>query len=36
VSVRDSLEALERLFKYDIEPARVAAIVIEPVMGEGG
>ena len=36
VSVRDSLEALERLFKYAIEPARVAAIVIEPVMGEGG
>jgi 4-aminobutyrate aminotransferase / (S)-3-amino-2-methylpropionate transaminase / 5-aminovalerate transaminase len=36
VSVRDSLEALEHIFKYDIEPARVAAIVIEPVMGEGG
>ena len=36
VSVQDSLEALERLFKYDIEPARVAAIIIEPVMGEGG
>jgi len=36
VSVGDSLEALERLFKYDIEPARVAAIIVEPVMGEGG
>ena len=24
------------LFKYDIEPARVAAIIVEPVMGEGG
>jgi len=36
VSVQDSLDALERLFKYDIEPARVAAIIIEPVMGEGG
>jgi 4-aminobutyrate aminotransferase/(S)-3-amino-2-methylpropionate transaminase len=36
VSVQDSLEALERLFKYDIEPARVAAIIVEPVMGEGG
>jgi 4-aminobutyrate aminotransferase/(S)-3-amino-2-methylpropionate transaminase len=36
VSVQDSLDALEHLFKYDIEPARVAAIVIEPVMGEGG
>jgi 4-aminobutyrate aminotransferase/(S)-3-amino-2-methylpropionate transaminase len=36
VSVRDSLEALEHVFKYDVEPSRVAAIVIEPVMGEGG
>jgi 4-aminobutyrate aminotransferase/(S)-3-amino-2-methylpropionate transaminase len=36
VSVRDSLDALEHLFKYDIEPSRVAAIIIEPVMGEGG
>lgn len=36
VSVQQSLEALEHIFKYDIEPARVAAIIIEPVMGEGG
>ena len=36
VSVEDSLGALEHIFKYDIEPARVAAIIIEPVMGEGG
>ncbi len=36
VSVADSLAALEHIFKYDIEPARVAAIIIEPVMGEGG
>jgi len=36
VSVQESLDALEHLFKYDIEPARVAAIIIEPVMGEGG
>ena len=36
VSVADSLDALEHIFKYDIEPARVAAIIIEPVMGEGG
>jgi 4-aminobutyrate aminotransferase/(S)-3-amino-2-methylpropionate transaminase len=36
VSVDDSLAALEHIFKNDIEPARVAAIVIEPVMGEGG
>jgi 4-aminobutyrate aminotransferase / (S)-3-amino-2-methylpropionate transaminase / 5-aminovalerate transaminase len=36
VSVEDSLAALEHIFKFDIEPARVAAIIIEPVMGEGG
>jgi len=36
VSVEDSLRALEFLFRADIEPSRVAAIVIEPVQGEGG
>ena len=36
VSVQDSLDALEHIFKYDVEPARVAAIIVEPVMGEGG
>ena len=36
VSVQDSLNALEHLFKCDIDPARVAAIIIEPVQGEGG
>ena len=36
VSVQDSLDALEHIFKYDVEAARVAAIIIEPVMGEGG
>jgi 4-aminobutyrate aminotransferase/(S)-3-amino-2-methylpropionate transaminase len=36
VTVQDSLDALEHIFKYDIEPARVAAIIVEPVMGEGG
>jgi len=36
VSVADSLAAIEHIFKYDIEPSRVAAIIIEPVMGEGG
>lgn len=28
--------AVEQLFKCDIEPSRVAAIVFEPVQGEGG
>src|SRR5918997_3226639 len=36
VSVEDSLRALLYLFKADIEPKRVAAIILEPVQGEGG
>lgn len=36
VSVEDSLNALEKLFKADVEPEQVAAIIIEPVQGEGG
>ncbi|WP_045455859.1 4-aminobutyrate--2-oxoglutarate transaminase [Caballeronia cordobensis] len=36
VSVDDSLRALEHLFKADIDPTRVAAIIFEPVQGEGG
>lgn len=36
VSTEDSLAALNMLFTCDIEPSRVAAIIIEPVQGEGG
>lgn len=36
VSVEDSLRGLEKLFKYDVDPKRVAAIIFEPVQGEGG
>ncbi len=36
VKVEDSLDAIDRLFKADVDPARVAAIIIEPVLGEGG
>ncbi len=36
VSVADSIRGIEMLFRADIEPERVAAIVIEPVQGEGG
>jgi len=36
VSVEDSIHALHNLFKADIDPKRVAAIMIEPVQGEGG
>ncbi|TWA62041.1 4-aminobutyrate aminotransferase/(S)-3-amino-2-methylpropionate transaminase [Azospirillum brasilense] len=36
VSVQDSLKALEQLFKSDVDATRVAAIIVEPVQGEGG
>jgi 4-aminobutyrate aminotransferase/(S)-3-amino-2-methylpropionate transaminase len=36
VSVADALASIEHIFKNDIEPERVAAIMIEPVQGEGG
>ncbi|SFC30819.1 4-aminobutyrate aminotransferase [Polaromonas sp. OV174] len=36
VSTAQALQALEALFKTDIDPRRVAAIIIEPVQGEGG
>lgn len=35
-SVQESLGALDRLFRADVDPVRVAAIIIEPVQGEGG
>lgn len=36
VTIEQSLSALEDLFTSDIEPTRVAAIIFEPVQGEGG
>jgi 4-aminobutyrate aminotransferase / (S)-3-amino-2-methylpropionate transaminase / 5-aminovalerate transaminase len=36
VSVDDSIASVETIFKNDIEASRVAAIIIEPVQGEGG
>ena len=36
VSVKESLKALDSLFKVDIAPSDVAAIIVEPVQGEGG
>lgn len=36
VSIKDSLKALQNLFKADICPTDVAAIIVEPVQGEGG
>jgi 4-aminobutyrate aminotransferase/(S)-3-amino-2-methylpropionate transaminase len=36
VSVADSLRAIDYLFRADVDPVNVAAIIIEPVQGEGG
>ncbi len=35
-TVEDSLEVLDKLFKADVDPGRVAAFIVEPVQGEGG
>lgn len=36
ISAEHSLAALDQLFKSDIQPDHVGAIIIEPVQGEGG
>lgn len=36
ISVEDALQSVENLFKSDVEASRVAAIIVEPVQGEGG
>lgn len=36
VSVEDALKFLGYIFKADVDPSRVAAIILEPVQGEGG
>ncbi|MDH5567491.1 MAG: 4-aminobutyrate--2-oxoglutarate transaminase [Myxococcales bacterium] len=36
VSVDDALAEMDRLFHSDVDPSRVAAMIIEPVLGEGG
>lgn len=36
ISVEQSLKAVENLFKVDIAPEDTAAIIVEPVQGEGG
>ncbi len=35
-TVEDSLKYIDYLFAADVHPSRVAAIIIEPVQGEGG
>jgi 4-aminobutyrate aminotransferase/(S)-3-amino-2-methylpropionate transaminase len=36
VSVDDSIASIESILKNDVEASRVAAIIVEPVQGEGG
>ena len=36
ISVAQALASVEAIFRHDIEPSRVAALLIEPVQGEGG
>ena len=36
ITEADSLRALDTLFKSEVDPGRVAGIIIEPVQGEGG
>ena len=36
VTVQESIAAIEKLFKADVDPKRVAAIILEPIQGEGG
>ncbi len=36
ITTQDAVAAIERLFKADIEATQVAAIIFEPVQGEGG
>ena len=36
VSVDDAIASIESIFKNDVEANRVAAIIVEPVQGEGG
>jgi 4-aminobutyrate aminotransferase len=36
ISVEDALESIAAILRSDVEPNRVAALVVEPVQGEGG
>lgn len=35
-TTEDTLSGIQKLFKADLDPDRVAAIIVEPVQGEGG
>jgi 4-aminobutyrate aminotransferase/(S)-3-amino-2-methylpropionate transaminase len=36
ITVDEALHAVEWLFKTEVEPSRIAAMIVEPVQGEGG
>ena len=36
ISVEDSIKGIERIFQSDVAPSGVAAIIVEPIQGEGG
>lgn len=36
ITTKDAIDGLHKLFKADLDPGRVAAIIFEPVQGEGG
>lgn len=36
VTVAETLRALDLLFTADLEPERIAAVIVEPIQGEGG
>ncbi|MBP1804989.1 4-aminobutyrate--2-oxoglutarate transaminase [Rubellimicrobium aerolatum] len=36
ISTDDAMAGIQKLFKADLDPARVACIILEPVQGEGG
>ncbi len=36
ISVEDAIKSIKRIFKSDIAPHDVAAVILEPVQGEGG
>jgi 4-aminobutyrate aminotransferase len=36
ITTAQAMEGIAKLFKADVDPARVAAVIFEPVQGEGG
>lgn len=36
ITVEDAIADIERLFASDVDPERIAAMIVEPVQGEGG